>query len=371
MAFCTAFSGVFLHVKGGSTVICQNGRVIFEIEDLPFVEQHGVVEATRLVLERREKTNFPLFFSTHQLADFLAVSHKDLLFVAKHPQRFYKEIHLPKKGGGLRVIHAPFGLMKTLQYAVWREILQRESPSPYATAYLPHSQVRENALPHKGKDYLLKMDLADFFGSISYRKVLSTLFPSTLFPKKVGWILTNLCCYNGAVPQGAPTSPALSNLVMKQFDKTLGEFCAKRGVTYTRYCDDLTFSANRPLYDVFQRATELLQSHGFRVNPKKVVFLHKGQHMEVTGLTVNQKTTVPKAYKRALRQEVFYAATYGLTNSKKKQETQTIHSYYQQLKGKLHYVLHIEPQNQWFREWDGRLTTTYQKELEGKVIKSS
>ena len=174
----------------------------------------------------------------------------------------------------------------------------------------------------------------------------------------MGFLLTSLCCKDGALPQGAPTSPALSNLVMRNFDTSMARWCQRRGIVYTRYCDDLTFSADRPLFAVYSKAKNMLAEMGFDLNEAKTHFITNAGRQSVTGLTVNEKVSVPAGYKRSLRQEVYYALRFGLADSilrgghaaLRTDGVPNTERYRQQLLGRVQYVLQIEPENRWFRE---------------------
>lgn len=139
---------------------------------------------------------------------------------------------------------------------------------------------------------MLKLDIADFFGSIRFDQVYSAAFNTRYFPRQIGVMLATLCCRKDALPQGAPTSPALSNVVMRHFDQSIGRWCERRGISYTRYCDDMTFSSDKPLFVVYQKAKTILEEMGFELNEKKTRFVTNANRQSVTGLTVNEKVAV-------------------------------------------------------------------------------
>ena len=202
------------------------------------------------------------------------------------------------------------------------------------------------------------MDISDFFSSITYSMVISAVFNKKKYPRQIGAMLTSLCCKEDILPQGAPTSPTISNIVMKNFDDVIGEWCDKRGISYTRYCDDMTFSSNKPLNYVALKVQGMLLERGFIVNNKKTRFFTNATRQVVTGICVNDKVSVPANYKRELRQELYYVLKYGPTDAifhgQRKRfieggKAQT-ESYYHYLKGKINYLLQIEPNNNWFIE---------------------
>lgn len=169
--------------------------------------------------------------------------------------------------------------------------------------------------------------------------------------------MTELCCKNGFLPQGAPTSPALSNIVMCNFDNNIGRWCDKHGISYTRYCDDMTFSSDKPLYAVYQKVKAMLYEMCFELNEKKTHFITNANRQSVTGLTVNDKVLVSADYKRTLRREVYYALKYGLSESiiyadKKDFMADGVpntEKYYNSLLGRIAFVLQIELENMWFQ----------------------
>lgn len=275
--------------------------------------------------------------------------------------------------GAREMVHAPNAELKRLQGRILRGLLVKLPVSAYATAYIRKKDPVQNALPHVGKRYLLKLDITDFFGSIRFAKVYGAAFHTGHFPKQVGVLLTGLCCRQGVLPQGAPTSPALSNLVLRNFDNNLGKWCASHDIAYTRYCDDMTFSSDRPLYAVYRKARGMLEQMGFRLNERKTRFITNANRQSVTGLTVNAKVSVSRDYKRRLRQEVHYVLKFGLAEHILRSVPGALTEggmpnagkYYRSLVGRVGYVLQIEPENAWFRNAQDRLKSD--SRLKGEI----
>ena len=174
--------------------------------------------------------------SDNQLAFLYALSN--------HAQNHYSQVFIPKKNGKKRKLLIPDYLLKQVQTNILKHILVQFPVSPYATAYKRGCSTVFNAFPHLNQKLLLKLDIHDFFGSITYIDVYQKVFKSELFPPSVRTLLTHLCCYHDALPQGAPSSPYISNLILKPFDNYIGNWCKKQQITYTRYCDDMTFSGD-------------------------------------------------------------------------------------------------------------------------------
>lgn len=340
----------------------KNDIVTFEEWDMAFVQKFDPVRAADMVLTFKDfNPGLPFLYDTHQLAHFLSLGRKYLFDFLKYTDREYRTTNIKKKGGGGRTLHVPSRKLKRIQAIILREILDHLPVSPYATAYKKGAVLADNAGPHVGKRYLLKLDITDFFGSIRFDQVYRAAFNANYFPKQVGLMLTRLCCRQEVLPQGAPTSPALSNLVMRNFDNNMGAWCAKRGIAYTRYCDDMTFSSDKPLYHVYEKAKTMLEEMGFRLNEKKTRFVTNSNRQSVTGLTVNEKVTVSRDYKRKLRQEVYYCLHYEDIPYSVVPESCWVKSegrayvfdpqrYLQYLMGKIHFVLQVEPENQWFQK---------------------
>lgn len=332
--------------------------VRFDSWDLHFVQTFGLPHAVEMVLDYRCEHPLPFVYDTYQLAGLLKIPRGQLFALTRRADRAYHTVEIAKPGGGKRRLMIPDSQLRTVQHRILRQILDRLPVSSFATAYHRGANLTQNAAPHAGKRYLLKLDIADFFGSIRFSQVYAAAFHTGHFPVQIGAMLTRLCCRNEVLPQGAPTSPALSNLVMARFDAAIGAWCGKRGIAYTRYCDDMTFSSDTPLWQVYQKVSGMLADMGFSLNPRKTRFLTDAGRKTVTGLTVNDGVRVPSDYKRRLRQEVYYACKFGLSDSiVRGGKTAFMENgvpnemrYWQHLRGKIGYVLQIEPDHAAFTQ---------------------
>ncbi len=337
--------------------------VSFEEQDMHFLKEKGLIKAASMVKKHHKNYDVPFIYDTYQLARTIAVPRNMLFELTRDTSKHYKLIMLRKKNGGLRYIHSPDVDLKHAQTQILKKILNKMDVSTFATAYIQGKKLKDNAGPHTNHKYLLKMDITDFFGSITYLQVISSAFNSKMYPVQIGAMLTSLCCLNDVLPQGAPTSPMLSNIVMKSFDDIIGNWCKEKNITYTRYCDDLTFSADVQLYGVYLKVKDMLEKRGFEVNESKTKFIANSSSQRVTGLTVNEKVSVPREYKRKLRQEIYYALKFGLADSIiKGNKTEyinrgvpDIYSYYNHLQGKMFYIFQIEPGNPWFAKASDKL----------------
>ncbi len=242
----------------------------------------------------------------------LNIPAKTLYAVSNRVTSHYRPVSVPKKDGTVRRLFVPDAILKQIQKRILEVLLLPMEISPYATAYRDGGSPRRNALPHLAPPMLLKLDIHAFFDSIFYQQVKAAAFPSTIYAEPLRILLTLLCYHKDALPQGAPTSPAISNLVMRDFDNQLGLWCHACGIVYTRYCDDLTFSGSFDKDEVKTYVQGLLRQYGFFLNPKKTVFALPHNRQCVTGIVVNQKPQTPRDFRRALLQEVYYCKKYGI-----------------------------------------------------------
>ncbi|MBK9457868.1 MAG: RNA-directed DNA polymerase [Sphingobacteriales bacterium] len=162
-----------------------------------------------------------------------------------------------------------------------------------------------NAQIHTNKPYVYNIDLSDFFTSIAFRRIKTVLqlAPFNL-PDDIAFLVANLCSDNGVLPQGAPTSPTLTNAVCQRLDRKLTAFAKTNKIRYTRYADDITFSGyenifNEEFYNQLKNIVEIEES--FKINESKVRLQTRNDRQEVTGLTVNEKVNVEQRYIRSIR----------------------------------------------------------------------
>lgn len=325
-----------------------DNEVMFFEADMRFVNRFGLEAATEMVLDYTATNKTPFIYDFFQLSAFLRIMPSDLRELLDDIPGSYRSLQIPKKSGGYRELNQAIGRLPFIQERIYTGILDHLKCSRYATAYHQHAHLSDNAAPHIRKKYLLKLDITDFFGSIRFDMVLSSIFNSSRFPTHIGAMLTSLCCLEDVLPQGTCTSPTLSNLVMKRFDDTFGAWCKRHGFDYTRYSDDITVSGNSSLYPAYCVAKNFLDEMGFELNEHKTHFITNSFRQMVTGLTVNEKVNVTTDYKRKLRQELYYTDRFGLESAAQYLHQPDAQKYYQQLMGRLNFVLSIEPDNSYF-----------------------
>jgi retron-type reverse transcriptase len=220
----------------------------------------------------------------------------------------YHSWPLPKRKGGTRLITAPKPLLKALQRAILHAFFENLPLHAAATGFRKGISIADNARPHVGKPVVVNVDISGFFSNTRFPLIARAI--ENALPKYLSIesrrLVTDICSYNGVLPTGAPTSPAIANLVLLRADRAIGKVAARHDITYTRYADDLTFSGEVPL-SILPFVREVLNGLGYQLDQKKTNIFRKGRRQVVTGLVVNQKVSVPRLMRRKLRAAVHRA----------------------------------------------------------------
>ena len=274
----------------------------------------------------------------------LGISAKTLYAVSNNLSKHYRKAKLPKKNGGFRNLSVPDEVLKSIQKQIAEVLLIHMPLSRYAKAYRFGSSTVRNAKHHVVKQVVLKLDILHFFDSIRYSTVKDKVFPEEIYAEPLRILLTMLCYHKDALPQGAPSSPAITNIILYEFDEQIGRWCRERGIAYTRYCDDMTFSGAFDPAEVIRYVRLELKKMGFLLNEQKTRIQHPGQQQTVTGIVINEKLSIPANYRRKLRQELYYCKKFGIQEHLHKIGLEiSANSYRMQLLGKVNYVLQVHP----------------------------
>jgi len=285
----------------------------------------------------------------------LGYSARALYSLSNTATEHYHDVKLPKANGEFRLLHVPDKYMKSVQRSIARNLLAYEDISSYALAYRPGGSTKNNAKPHVGASVVMKLDIRKFFDHITYPMIKEKVFPSYKYSESNRILLSVLCVYSHTVPQGAPTSPVISNIILREFDDRVGNWCDNRKIVYTRYCDDLTFSGEFDPTVLKRFVQSELKKEGFFLNSKKTVVLRDGTRKEITGIVVNETLAIPSEYKKKLRQEIFFSKKYGIEDHLKHTGTKyTADQYRKKILGRINYVLSVENNNKEmkaYKEW--------------------
>ncbi|MCG2615433.1 RNA-directed DNA polymerase [Terrimonas sp. NA20] len=275
--------------------------------------------------ESLSKFGLPVFHNENDLAIAMGISLSALRFLAFSRKvstvSHYRKFYLAKKSGGKRLISAPMPKLKGVQYWILQNILQRVNVHPSVHGFIANHSILTNAQPHIGKEVVLNIDVKDFFPSIHFKRVKGML-QQLGYAEKIATILALLCTEavteevaidgktyfvqkgNRVLPQGAPTSPAITTILCYKLDKRLQGLADRHQCNYTRYADDVTFSTSRTELNMQQmvwRIKKILADEGFTVHPDKISIMRKGAQQQVTGIVVNQKLSVNREKRRKLR----------------------------------------------------------------------
>ena len=271
----------------------------------------------------------PIAHNATALAKLMGISLNELRFLSYSQTvskvSHYQHFAIQKKTGGTRLISAPMPRLKRLQYWVLVNILQLLPQSEQAHGFIHQRSIVTNARPHVGQAIVINLDLKDFFPTISYVRILG-LFKKLGYNTEVASLLALLCSESETqavemdgqryfiqqgsrrLPQGAPTSSLISNLLCRRLDKRLQGLANKYGFVYTRYADDLTFSTtdkNAAVRGLLHWVKATIAEEGFNVHPDKTRIMRQGARQEVTGVVVNQHLSLDKHQLKRFRALLF------------------------------------------------------------------
>jgi len=291
--------------------------------------------------ERLKSHNLPKYSTALEIATAMNISIGALRFLAfsrkTSTKSHYVRFKIPKKTGGERTISAPMPRLKAAQHWILHSILEKVKLHEAAHGFCPQHSIVSNARPHLGAEVLVNIDLKDFFPSISYKRIKG-LFKSLGYSEAIATIFALICTEptveevsldgktyfvatsNRHLPQGAPTSPALTNILCRRLDQRLTKAASDLGFIYTRYADDLTFSAKgdacRNICNILNKAHDIVKHEGLTVNTEKTRVLRKGRQQEVTGVIVNKKLNVSKKTLKKFRATLYQIEKDGPANKR-------------------------------------------------------
>lgn len=278
----------------------------------------------------------PALHHAGDLAQAMGIGLGELRFLAWHRDvasvSHYQRFTIAKKSGGERHISAPMPRMKRAQYWVLDNILAKMPVHDAVHGFLPGRSILTNAAPHVGQDVVINLDLKDFFPSIGMRRVRG-VFRQLGYSQQVASLLALVCTEaptdevqldgrryfvargDRVLPQGAPTSPMLTNLLCRRLDARLAASAARLGFRYTRYADDLSFSADaahsRDTAKLLWRVKQIVASEGLTVHPDKQQVMRRHRQQHVTGIVVNDKLSLDRDTMRRFRAVLHQAERHG------------------------------------------------------------
>lgn len=291
-----------------------------------------------------------IIINAFHLARLIGIEEDTLNQMIVLPDHFYRTFTIPKRSGGERQISAPYPALMMVQKWIYETILlPGVEVSESATGFVPGKSIVDNAVAHLNNKEILKMDIKDFFPSIGIQRVVS-VFKGLGYYHRVAYYLASLCCEDKRLPQGAPTSPILSNIVAKRLDFRLKHLADKFGMVYTRYADDLTFSGEHIPVKFISIVSQIVANEGFEVNEGKTVIMREKNRKIITGVSISSdKLCIPRAKKRWIRQQSFYIQRYGMRSHMRRKHI--IDPFYDlRMNGYLAYWKAIEPDNNYLQK---------------------
>lgn len=259
------------------------------------------------------------FTTPQELAKNLGTSYSKInYFIYKKPTTsLYYSFEINKKNGGERLIQAPISPLLLLQKRLKIELESLYKPHRAASAFIHERGIVYNAKQHTKKALVLNLDLKDFYHQIHFGRVRGLLIskPYSLDERTATYI-AHICCVNKVIPQGAPTSPVISNMICRRLDRELSFLAKRNKMFYTRYADDITFSSrflksnkvlvlNNEEFELGKQLIKIIEDNGFSINEQKTRLQKYNERQVVTGLKVNRKVNVDRRYVRTTRAMLF------------------------------------------------------------------
>lgn len=341
------------------------------------------------------KNEFYGLKSRTDVAKLLEIEDKSLRYYlyAKQDKDKYVTFDIPKKKGGTRKISAPIKELKNIQrkLAYILNLVYRVKPSAYG--FIKDKGIKDNAANHTKRKLLLNIDLKDFFSQVHFGRVRGLLMKKPYaIGEEAATVIAQLVCFEGALAQGAPSSPIISNMICSPLDTQLIRLAKKYGLVYTRYADDITLSTNNqfPKEIIVEDSNELtigselnsiLNRNSFSVNIEKIFLNSSYTRQEVTGLVVNRFPNIKREYIKNLRAILHKCNTMGIYTTAKEyiekgycknnyivekiDDKQFIYQWFKEvLKGKINFIKDVRGnKNYIFLKYAQQLNRLFKEEI--------
>ncbi|MHA0857527.1 retron St85 family RNA-directed DNA polymerase [Paenibacillus sp. CMAA1364] len=299
----------------------------------------------RLCLDYSERliaNRLPVIFDKIHLSMLFGMEVKEITVLVKSIENEYTIKNIPKKSGETRELYIPSPKLKEIQRWILDEILYNIKVSPHCTGFVKEKSILENARLHENKACVMNLDIRNFFPSIRFEAIYRVFYYHG-YTSEVSYYLARLCTVHSFLPQGAPTSPYLSNIVCLRLDKRLSSLVSKYDANYSRYADDITLSGRSSnIVPRLPLIRKILDSEGFEINYKKVRVQKQQERQMVTGLVVNNKARVPKEVERKLRQQIYYCNKFGVYEHLKRTKKNKLSGFKEHLYGLAMFIKMID-----------------------------
>jgi len=295
----------------------------------------------------------PIIYNTSHFCSLVGYKMRFINRAVIFTSYYYRDFDIKKKNGKTRKISEPLPSLKEIQYWILKNILENVKVSAFAKAYKRKSTIKENVRFHSNQNIVMNFDIINFFPSIKLENI-EKIFKDLGYSDLISNLLAKLCTRNKELPQGAPTSPYLSNIFFKPIDDIIANFCIPKKIRYTRFADDLTFSGDFEEEELKTFIIETLLNFNLPINPDKTKTLRRNQRQIVTGVVVNDKMQVPFYKRNKIRQTMFFINKFGILSHKEKLKVKN-KNYISHLLGKINFILQMNPEDKEF--------LNYKKEL--------
>lgn len=300
---------------------------------------------------------------------FIGIPAKDLSYILYKlnggPNGQYINFEIKKRNGNKRVISAPFTGLKVIQRRLAKKLTGIYDVKLAAYGFVKKREIFDNALMHSCKRFVLNIDLESFFPSIHFGRVMGLFVSNPYnFERSIAIIIAKIACYNDKLPQGSPCSPIISNMICSHMDRELSDLAKHYSCYYTRYADDITFSTNKmPINAQIAEHNErwvpgsglrdIIEKHGFKINPNKTSLRTQSDRQLVTGIVVNNYPNIRRKSLKQIRSMLHDWKINGLEAAwekhKNKYDTRNntnklnnnSNLFIQIVRGKLEYICHI------------------------------
>jgi S1-C subfamily serine protease len=284
-------------------------------------------------MEREEiKELFPKLKTRHDVAGILEIKETSLRYFLykRRPENMYCTFSIKKRNGSDRQISAPQKELKAIQRKLAHVLSCIYEPKICAYGFIESKSIVGNASQHTKRSLVLNVDLKDFFSQIHFGRVRGMLMkPPYSIGEEAATTIAQIACFNGKLPQGAPSSPIITNMICAPLDNALMRLAKSTGCVYTRYADDITFSTYKKTFDkdvvfyvdneiqIGSKLAGIFEKHSFCVNPEKITVREHSKRQEVTGLTVNVFPNLRRSYIRNLRAILHHCHVNGVYETAK------------------------------------------------------
>jgi retron-type reverse transcriptase len=304
--------------------------------------------ALSLYIEKLILNDTVVILDFNHLAMLLGIQNNILASIVAHTKSFYYSFEIPKRSGGARSISAPYPVLLNAQKWIYDNILSKIKVHNNAKGFIKQSSITDNARVHLNTNYVLKMDIEEFFPSIKMNRIMS-IFRNLGYTKKTSYYLSSICCLHGVLPQGAATSPCLSNIIAKRMDARITGLASRFALNYTRYADDFTLSGEVLPPKIICYIEKIVNQEGFSINKKKTNLIGINKQKIITGISISSgELKIPREKKREVRKNIYYVLKNGLFEHQK-QINSFDPIYVERLLGYLFFWQSVEPENEFVR----------------------